>query len=439
VLGYRKNSEVRKMKLYNKRRETFGHPIIPLIVEMEDPEKIDKSKYICMDLKIRAAGANTSTYKKYIRKFEEGTPQEFIDLLKSLEEIWVQNSVAGPQDRSSIVRSTLMGETLANYDSAIMDETAENVPLTTEIVNNCLKTVAKEVFPHRALERQRQWMIRDMRKPYELSTRKYFSAVARMNNALPKFPEASEESKFSELELIRLLEYSLPHKWQQKFDYDNYIPTEHDRTRLLRECEAIERNQAERNADMDKKKKKAKDASTSAKSDKKTKNVESRPEKHCDECGKNFTHNTAQCWKIQKRNKAKVVNSDEKKETKRTFSNKGFRKEVNLLAKEKGNSKRKVLDMYADAIKREKAKLKSKKPNDEATESESEMSVDVVEVSEPKKKKRQVKFDFEAEKKKKKSSEEQTPEEKAFLKKVMAEEANSEQDDSVLSDSTSDA
>jgi beta-glucanase (GH16 family) len=260
-----------------------------------------------------------------------------------------------------------------------------------------------------------------------------------MNNALPKFPEASEESKFSELELIRLLEYSLPHKWQQKFDYDNYIPTEHDRTRLLRECEAIERNQAKRNADSDKKKKKAKDASTSAKSDKKTKNVESRPEKHCDECGKNFTHNTAQCWKIQKRNKAKVVNSDEKKETKRTFSNKGFRKEVNLLAKEKGNSKRKVLDMYADAIKREKAKLKSKKPNGEATESESEMSIDVVEVLEPKKKKRQVKFDFEAEKKKKKSSEEHTPEEKAFLKKVMAEEANSEQDDSVLSDSTSDA
>ena len=78
------------MKLFNKSKETFGHPIIPLIWETVDPEKIDKSKYICMDLKIRATGANSSTYKKYIKKFEEGTPQEFIDLLKSLEEIWAQ-------------------------------------------------------------------------------------------------------------------------------------------------------------------------------------------------------------------------------------------------------------------------------------------------------------------------------------------------------------
>ena len=221
------------MKMFNKKIASFGHPIIPLIVEAEDPKEIDKSKYICMDLKIRAAGANTSTYKKYIRKFEEGTPQEFIDLMKSLDEIWAQNSVTGAHDRSSTIRSTLMGETLANFDSAIQDATANNVYLTTELVDNCLKTVAEEVFPHRALERQKQWMLRDMQKPYELTTRKYFSAVVRMNNALPRFPHATEESKFSEYELIRLLEYSLPRKWQQKFDFDNYIPTEHDRTRLL--------------------------------------------------------------------------------------------------------------------------------------------------------------------------------------------------------------
>ena len=86
------------MKLFNKRRETFGHPIIPLIVETEDPKEMDKSKYICMELKIRVAGANNFTYKKYIKKFKEGTPQEFIDMLKCLDEIWTQNSVAGTHD-----------------------------------------------------------------------------------------------------------------------------------------------------------------------------------------------------------------------------------------------------------------------------------------------------------------------------------------------------
>jgi hypothetical protein len=79
-----------------------------------------------------------------------------------------------------------------------------------------------------------------------------------MNNGLTKIPGATEESKFSELELICLLEYSLPLKWQQKFNYNNYVPTKHDCMRLLRECKAIEWNQVEHKTETEKKKKKHK-------------------------------------------------------------------------------------------------------------------------------------------------------------------------------------
>ena len=127
-----------------------------------------------------------------------------------------------------------MGETLANYNLAIMDKTADGRQLTPEVVQRCLEVVTREIFPHQALECQCQWIIRDMRKPYDLLTQKYFSAIARMNNALTKFQGATKESKFSEVELIHLLKYSLPLKWQQKFNYNNYVPTEHDCMRLLR-------------------------------------------------------------------------------------------------------------------------------------------------------------------------------------------------------------
>jgi len=74
--------------------DAFNKPVIPLVVEsVESTKEMDKSKYISMDLKIRHNGSNSSTYKKYIKRFEEGTPQEFIDLLKSYDEIWHQNSV----------------------------------------------------------------------------------------------------------------------------------------------------------------------------------------------------------------------------------------------------------------------------------------------------------------------------------------------------------
>ena len=181
---------------------------------------------------------------------------------------------------------------------------------------------------------------------------------------------------------------------------------------------------------MEKKPKKGKDASTSAKSDKKE--TPTRTEKNCDECGKNFTHNTAQCWKLQKKNRAKSLTL-EKPEPKRTFSNKGFRKEVNSIAKAKGCSKLEVLNMYAAAAKKEQKKLQAKKKKPESSDSKAEMSVSLMEKTKTKKK-RKVNFDPADN-----SDQSKTPEEMAFLKKVMAQETDSEQEDKELSDNSSEA
>jgi hypothetical protein len=43
--------------------------------------------------------------KKYVKKFEEGNPQEWIDMLKDLKEIWTQNSMTGGTYRASRVRA----------------------------------------------------------------------------------------------------------------------------------------------------------------------------------------------------------------------------------------------------------------------------------------------------------------------------------------------
>jgi hypothetical protein len=45
------------------------------------------------------------------------------------------------------------------------------------------------------------------------------------------------------MEIIGLLEWSLPAPWRAKFDLDGYIPTLHSKTRLIEACEAIERNE----------------------------------------------------------------------------------------------------------------------------------------------------------------------------------------------------
>jgi hypothetical protein len=61
-----------------------------------------------------------------------------------------------------------------------------------------------------------------------------------LNNSSPFFPNATEASKFSEMELIGLLEWSLPVTWRAKFDLDGYIPTLHSKPKLIEVCESIE-------------------------------------------------------------------------------------------------------------------------------------------------------------------------------------------------------
>ena len=52
------------------------------------------------------------------------------------------------------------------------------------------------------------------------------AALSRLNNCLPFFPGGSEASKFSDSELVEILEFSLSLEWKQKFNFDGYIPTD---------------------------------------------------------------------------------------------------------------------------------------------------------------------------------------------------------------------
>jgi hypothetical protein len=54
--------------------------------------------------------SDATKYRKYVRKVEDGNPQEWIDMLRDLEEIWTQNSTAGGTDRAFTVRALVWRE-----------------------------------------------------------------------------------------------------------------------------------------------------------------------------------------------------------------------------------------------------------------------------------------------------------------------------------------
>ena len=370
-------------RIPKKKRGQALKPVLPLIQEQPPKLEDNKQKFISIELKARAgAPATSSTYKKFVKRFEEGTPQEWIDLIRDYNEIWTQNSIGGGVDRASTVRSTVRGETLTAFETALdearRDAEGNEQAVTPEMVDAALEQVAKTVFPHRALEIQKLWMQRGMKKPFALSTRKTAAAINRINNALPLFPGGDENSKFSEVELVGLLEWSLPESWRAKFDLDGYVPTLHPKARLIEACEAIERNQAEEKEQNTKSNKSENKKKKSGKSPKSERN--SNKNYYCTEHGRNATHATSDCWTLQNKEKKKSNGTPPNRDKK--FSNKQFRKELNLLAK--GSSKKKVLELYSNVIKKEQAKLtrsekRKAKTQEDDTDSSSDESVQVIE------------------------------------------------------------
>jgi hypothetical protein len=90
------------------RVKKLGHllPVFPLILQKTTKMEEEKGKFIAFDLKTRVGQTSDATmYKMWVRKLQEGNPQEWIDVPRDLEEIWIQNSMAGDTDRASTVRT----------------------------------------------------------------------------------------------------------------------------------------------------------------------------------------------------------------------------------------------------------------------------------------------------------------------------------------------
>lgn len=356
-----------------KTSNTFLKPVLPLVPEVLPTNEEDKTKFKSFELKTRAGQpAGSTSYKKYVRVFEEDSPAQWIELMRDLNEIWTQNSVNGATDRASTIRALLKGESLTAFEAALEDarrdpDPAELAPIamTVAFIEQALAAVASTVFPLRALELQKLWMNQAMKKPFELSTRKTAAAITRINNCLPVFPTGTANSKFTDAEVVGLLEWSLPPSWRAKFDLDGYIPTLDTKAKLILECEAIERNQTESNDNNNKETGKTggnnknsqrnSGSGNSARSGSRSGSREhsSGGDKYCSECGHNKSHTMEKCYKLINRREREERNASRNK----PFSKRTFRKEVNVPARKAG--KKKVLDLFEASLNREKKKLRA--------------------------------------------------------------------------------
>jgi hypothetical protein len=143
----------------------------------------------------------------------------------------------------------LKGKSLTVFETALEDVQVDPDPivnalqaLAIEHIGRAMDQVSNADVPHFALEIQKLWMVQGMKKLYNLLAQKSAAAITKINNCLPVFQLGLPASKFTDQEVVGLLEWLLPATWRKKFDLDGYVPTLKTKAKLILECEAIKQN-----------------------------------------------------------------------------------------------------------------------------------------------------------------------------------------------------
>jgi hypothetical protein len=83
-----------KCQVYNKKTAKFL-PVIPLLpTKLLSDELKDKAASITFMLQVsKGLAQGALTYRNSIRTFEEGDPQQWMEVITKLKDIWAQNSI----------------------------------------------------------------------------------------------------------------------------------------------------------------------------------------------------------------------------------------------------------------------------------------------------------------------------------------------------------
>jgi hypothetical protein len=114
---------------------------------------------------------------------------------------------------------------------------------TTAHVTNAIQAAAGAMIPYKALEKQKRFMRRKMRKPAEMPIRQYVNHLQRINDEeLPNSPPYAVNQKLSEDEITDIITFGIPKSWNKEMDKQDFDPFRRGTTllNLVEFCERIE-------------------------------------------------------------------------------------------------------------------------------------------------------------------------------------------------------
>ena len=177
-------------------------------------------KSVKIALKTNPTAAESETIDRYFPIFDTGTPEEWILWLRNWETIHKGLNLTTAASWVGMIRQLLAGDALRVFDATLSGY--HSVSMLR--VKFALKEIAeKEVFPKKALVRQKRFLRYGVRKTLEWTVRRFSARLHELNSMLAQFPGADSTSVLDDDELKESLVRAMPNLWKKCLARDHEL------------------------------------------------------------------------------------------------------------------------------------------------------------------------------------------------------------------------
>jgi hypothetical protein len=298
----------------NRNKQTgFTTPVIGL--ERPVPKDHIRGHYKTLKLRAHPMDAGSPQFLFEMSYFSSGTPEEeFLLWQQGHRKVLEGQGLHTGSDMFATTRRMLEGDALATFNSALNHNNHETVHEFTRSMN----ALKRHIFPKRALQVQKCWMRRYLRKPKDKTIREFVARVHEINAWFTTYPvtdgDVNLPQGLTEDELLDLLENGIPSTWKKEMLKQGFDITEKSIQEFIEFCERLEiceattptsQNNNNKNESSPNKSQKGKKGKQSYKQ--KDQTSDDRSPKHkkvknsfwCMQHGENASHTTNKCEYIK--------------------------------------------------------------------------------------------------------------------------------------------
>ena len=280
----------------DKPKKRVVEPVIPLV--RSETKDLKKGEYVVIKCRIRPNDNDSPTYDLPIPYFGTGSAEEFLSWKDNLKKAIKGQDVNDGPGKFAMARRLLRGDALTAFNNAALKHASE----TGASYNATIKSLTAHVFPLKALQQQKRYMRRFMRKPRELKVQEFVCRVGELNEFLLEFPTATPgaiPTKLPEDEIMDILEFSVPASWQRQMEIMDFNPINETPQAFINFCQRLELHESASNGNGEKKKS-SKQGKKGSGSNKRKQSTSFEEGLDCILHGKNCGHVTDDCWTLKR-------------------------------------------------------------------------------------------------------------------------------------------